>query len=146
HERLKLMKDVASAKWRAKQKGADSKREAEMLDQLVKQSEKKRLAAQTVRGLFSPPFDAPQQKQEAHLHRLHKENTELTNVLDLQNDLRPKLDMVSQSLLAELAKLQSQLGNPVVQQRLRDRAAAVLTGDGISDAVRNRALEPLIKR
>jgi len=33
-----------------------------------------------------------------------------------------------------------------VQQRLRDRATALLAGDGITDAVRSRALEPLVKR
>lgn len=145
-QRLKLMKDVALAKWQAKQTNADAKREAELLDQLIKQGEKIGLPAETVRSFFTAQFDAAKQVQQSHFDRFNKEKTEPTNVPDLQKDLRPKLDQVSQNLLAELAKLQPQLGNPAVQQRLRDRAAAVLTGDGISDAVRNRALEPLIKR
>lgn len=145
-QRLQLMKDVASAKWQTKQTDADAKREAELLDQLVKQGEKLGLPAATVRTFFAAQFDAAKQVQQLYFDRFQKEKAELKNVPDLQKDLRPKLDQVSHSLLTELGKLQPHLADPAVQQRLRDRATAVLTGDGITDAVRNRALEPLIKR
>ncbi len=145
-QRLKLMKDVASAKWQAKATDPDAKREAELLAQLVKEGEKKGLPAETVRRFFTAQFDAAKQVQQAHFDRFKNDKTELKNVPDLQKDLRPKLDQVSQNLLEELAKLQPHLAIPAVQQRLRDRAAAVLTGDGINDAVRTKALEPLLKR
>jgi hypothetical protein len=45
-----------------------------------------------------------------------------------------------------LGKLMPHLQTPAAQQRLRDRATAVLTGDGITEAVRNQALAPLMKR
>lgn len=145
-QRLKLMKDVAAAKWQAKQTDPDAKREAELLDQLVKQGEKIGLPADMVRVFFSAQFDAAKQLQQSHFDRFKQDKIELKNALDLQKDLRPKLDQVSQDLLAELAKLRPHLADPVVQKRLRERAATVLSGEGINDAIRNRALEPLIKR
>ncbi|MCI0682117.1 MAG: gamma subclass chorismate mutase AroQ [Gemmataceae bacterium] len=145
-QRLLLMKDVAGAKWRSKQTEPDAKRETELLDQLVRQGEKLGLPAATVRAFFVAQFDAAKQVQQAYFERFDKEKTELNNVRDLQNDLRPKLDQVSQSLLTELGKLQPHLANPAVQQRLRDRAAAMLTGEGITDAVRNRALASLVRK
>ena len=145
-QRLKLMKDVASAKWQAKATDPDPKREAELLDQLVKEGEKKGLPADTVRRFFTAQFEAAKQVQATHFDRFKQDKTELKNVPDLQKDLRPKLEQVSQSLLSELAQLQPHLATPAVQQRLRDRAAAILTGEGISDAVRTKALEPLIRK
>jgi serine protease Do len=145
-QRLKLMKDVASAKWQAKQTGADPKREQELLDQLVEQGKKLGLSADVVRGFFNAQFDAAKQIQQSFFDTFQKDKVELKNVPDLQKDLRPKLDQVSQDLLATFAQLQPHLANPAVQQRLRDRAAALLAGDGITDAVRNRALEPLVKK
>jgi chorismate mutase-like protein len=145
-QRLHLMKDVAGAKWQTKQTDPDAKRETELLDQLVRQGEKLGLSADVVRTFFVAQFDAAKQVQQSFFDRFQKEKAELKNVPDLQKDLRPKLDQVSQSLLTELGKLQPHLANPAVQQRLRDRAAAMLTGEGITDAVRNRALEPLVKK
>jgi serine protease Do len=145
-ERLKLMKDVAGAKWQAKKTDADPAREKELLDQLVAHGEKMGLPADLVRRFFTAQFDAAKQVQQSYFDRYRKENLELKNVRDLQKDLRPKLDQLSQELLAAFAKLQPHLANPAVQQRLRDRAAAVLAGEGITDAIRTRALEPLIKR
>lgn len=150
-QRLQLMKDVAAAKWHTKQteanvQPADAKREAELLDQLVQQGAKLGLAADAVRAFFVAQFDAAKQVQQSFIERFQKEKAELNNVPDLHKDLRPKLDQVSQNLLTELGKLQPHLADPAVQQRLRDRAAAVLTGEGITDAVRNRALAPLIKK
>jgi serine protease Do len=145
-QRLQLMKDVAGAKWQTKETDADAKRETELLEQLVKQGEKLGLAADVVRAFFAAQFDAAKQVQQTFFDRFQKEKTELKNVPDLQKDLRPKLDQVSQQLLSELSKLQPHLANPAVQQRLRDRAATMVTGEGISDAIRNRALEPLIKK
>jgi len=145
-QRLKLMKDVASAKWQAKQTGADPKREQELLDQLVEQGKKLGLSADAVRGFFTAQFDAAKQIQQSFFDTFQKDKVELKNVPDLQKDLRPKLDQVSQDLLATFAQLQPHLSNPAVQQRLRDRASALLAGDGITEAVRNRALEPLVKK
>lgn len=145
-QRLKLMKDVASAKWHAKQTGADPKREQELLDQLVEQGKKLGLSADAVRGFFTAQFDAAKQIQQSFFDTFQKDKVELKNVPDLQKDLRPKLDQVSQDLLATFAQLQPHLSNPAVQQRLRDRASALLAGDGITEAVRNRALEPLVKK
>jgi serine protease Do len=145
-QRLTLMKDVAGAKWQAQELNADPKREAELLDQLVTQGQKVGLSADVVRGFFIAQFDASKQVQQMLFDRWRKESAELKDVPDLQKDLRPKIEQVSQDLLTVLAQLQPHLANPDVQQRLRDRAAAVLTGDLITDAVRTRALEPLIKR
>ncbi len=146
HERLKLMKDVAGAKWQAKKTDADPEREQDLLDRLVAQGEKMGLQRELVRTFFTAQFDAAKQVQQSFFERYEKEKVEPKNVSDLQKDLRPKLDQVSQELLAALAKLQPHLTNPAVQQRLRDRAAALLAGEGITDAVRTKALEPLIKR
>jgi serine protease Do len=145
-QRLKLMKDVASAKWQTKQTGADPKREQELLDSLVEQGKKLGLSADAVRGFFTAQFDAAKQIQQSFFDTFQKDKVELKNVPDLQKDLRPKLDQVSQDLLATFAQLQPHLSNPAVQQRLRDRASALLAGDGITEAVRNRALEPLVQK
>jgi chorismate mutase len=140
------MKDVAGAKYVAKQTAPDSVREKELLDQLVTQGQKAGLAPETVRGFFIAQFDAAKVVQQAFFDRYQKEKTELKNVPDLQKDLRPKLDRVSQDLLSALVLLQPHLANPDVQKRLRERAVALLTGEGITEAVRTKALEPLVKR
>jgi serine protease Do len=145
-QRLALMKDVAGAKWSAKLPVADPEREAELTDQLVKKGQELGLAPGVVRGFIAAQLEASRQVQEGFFEQWRKQNIEPKASANLHTELRPRIEQISVELLAALAKLQPHLEQATVQERLRDRAAALLAGEGITDAVRQQALAPLVRR
>jgi serine protease Do len=145
-ERLALMKDVAGAKWLAKLPIDDPQREAELTDRLVEKGLEMGLRAETVRGFIVAQMSASRQVQQSLFDTWRKSSAEIKAAADLHKDLRPRIDRVSFDLLSALAKLQPHLDKPVVQQMISDRARALLAGEGITDAVRNQALAPLVRR
>jgi serine protease Do len=145
-QRLALMKDVAGAKWSAKLPIADPQREAELTDQLVKKGQELGLAAGLVRGFMSAQLDASRQVQENFFEQWRKQNEVPKKGANLHTELRPRIEQVSIELLTALARLQPHLEQAAVRERLRDRAPALLAGEGITDAVREQALAPLMQR
>jgi serine protease Do len=145
-QRLAVMKDVASAKWLAKVPVADPEREAEVTAQLVKKGEQLGLKNALVRGFVGAQLNASKQLQESFFEQWRKDSAAVKVSADLQKDLRPKIDQITNDLLAALAKLEPHLDKPAVQQLLRDRAPVLVSGDGITDAVRSQALAPLVRK
>jgi serine protease Do len=145
-QRLAVMKDVASAKWLAKVPVADPEREAEVTAQLVKKGEQLGLKNALVRGFVGAQLGASKQLQESFFEQWRKDSAAVKVSADLQKDLRPKIDQITNDLLAALARLEPHLDKPAVQQLLRDRAPVLVSGDGITDAVRSQALAPLVRK
>jgi len=145
-QRLAVMKDVASAKWLAKIPVADPEREAEVTAQLVKKGEQLGVKVALVRSFVGAQLSASRQLQESFFEQWRKDNAAVKVSADLQKDLRPKIDQITNDLLAALAKLEPHLDKPAVQQLLRDRAPVLVSGDGITDAVRSQALAPLVRK
>jgi hypothetical protein len=66
-------------------------------------------------------------------------------VLSLQTDLRPKLDTISQELLAALSRAAPHRGRAGVADYLLERSRQQWQSEGISAAARERALSPFMK-
>jgi len=145
-QRLVLMKDVAGAKWAAKLPVEDPQRESELTDRLVQKGQELGLRPDVVRGFIAAQLGAARQLQESFFQTWRKSSAGVKPAADLQRDLRPKIDQLSVELLGALAKLQPHLDKPSVQLLLRERAAAVLVGEGIDERVRGQALAPLVRR
>ena len=83
------------------------------------------------------------QLQEDLLARWNKEDKDVptSDIPDLKQALRPKLNQVSLEIVDALAKVLPHLSETPVQQLLRQRSTQVLSGGAISENVRNKALE-----
>jgi serine protease Do len=145
-QRLAVMKDVAGAKWLAKVPVPDPEREAEVTAQLVKKGEELGLKVTLVRGFVGAQLNASKQLQQSFFEQWRKDDAPVKVSADLQKDLRPRIDQITNDLLAALAKLEPHLDKPAVQRLLRDRAPLLVAGEGITDAVRNQALAPLVRK
>jgi hypothetical protein len=66
------------------------------------------------------------------------------DVPDLASQLRPRIDALSSDLLSALATVGPFLEDAAVRDAIRKRATDVLTGDGITQAIRDTALQPLV--
>ena len=147
NRRLQLMPDVARAKWNEKQEVHDPKREAELLDRLAEEAPQHGLDKADVRRFFEAQIEAARLVQD-NLFKEWKEKKadRFKGTFDLQSTLRPRVTQASRDLLAAYAKLQPYVGTDEFQKMLRDRARTTITGDSITDAVRDRALQGLSKR
>ena len=62
------------------------------------------------------------------------------DVPDLTSQLRPRIDQLSQELLAALARVQALPHNDFFRNQLRWRAEEIFCGEGITEAIRQAAL------
>ena len=145
--RLVLMPDVARAKWNTQRLTRDTAREAQVLDRLAAAGKEKGLAADEVREFFAAQIDAAWLVQEALFAGWKKtEQPKFDDPPDLRRALRPQIDAASAELLTAYAAARPHLSDAALRQHLRDRARTLVVGDGISRAVRDRALQPLVNR
>ena len=147
-KRLDLAADVARFKYVNKLPIADGKREERLLAKLLEAAETTSLDAELTRSFFNAQLAASKQLQDDLHARWTKDNKSLAagDVAELKRVLRPKIDQVSLDLVATLAKLQPHLKDSAARQLVRDRAAQVLQGDSLSDAIRAKALETWLQK
>ncbi|HUY87891.1 MAG TPA: gamma subclass chorismate mutase AroQ [Pirellulales bacterium] len=141
-ERLLVMHDVARWKWNAKRPIADPQREQALLAELGRRGADYGLAPAEVRSFMRAQIEAGKLVQEADWRQWEAEGREtFADAPDLQAELRPKIDRLSEQLLATYAKLLPQLAEPSAREQFKDRAAKILSGDGIDERVREQALD-----
>jgi chorismate mutase len=145
-QRLLLMHDVARWKWQAGKAITDSEREQALLRQMVEQGQPLGLEPDTTRGFFLAQMQAGKQIQEdlfAHWRKTGKGPTDKGPDLAA---LRQRIDKLNRDLLATLVRARPFLQQPAGAAWLQERMPQVLSGQGITAAVRQRATAPLLAR
>jgi chorismate mutase len=143
-QRLELMHDVARWKWTTSKPITDPEREREMLQNVVERGRGKGLEEDLVRRFFAAQMEAARLVQQsdfdtwkANGQKPFADTTSLTV-------LRQRIDDLNRSLTDALAEVGPWLSRPTVQQAVPQRAAEILTGDGLA-SVRGRAIAPLLR-
>ncbi len=145
-DRLALMNEVAGYKWSHRMNVADPAREEELLKVLTAEGQKLNIPSATIKTFFTQQFEVSRKFQEERIAQWQKDGvTPEVKVKDLK-ELRPKIETVSKEMVQVLAKLQSCIYEPAVQNRLAAQAKTILTGNGINDGLRTKSLEWLSKR
>ncbi len=146
-DRLDLMPAVAKAKWIRKKEIKDSKREEELLAQLVAEGNEQGISADVVREVFQSQFEAGRMVQKNLIDRWDRGKAPADEPTpDLVKKLRPKIDQVSGELLRLLTKIAPYRGQPAFTLALRETSERVLVGEGITPEVRAKALEFFLKK
>jgi chorismate mutase len=137
-QRLLLMHDVARWKWNHHQAIADPEREAAFLAAMEPKGAPHGLDPKVVRTFFSSQIEAARRIQEENFRRWQQAGQgPFAGVPDLHTVLRPRIDAVSDSLLASLARVRA---IPRADEAVCARAPHLLVGDGITDQIRQAAL------
>lgn len=144
--RLDVMHDVARTKWNAKTPVEDRARERAALDAVAAKAHAKGLDEAWTRAFFSAQIEAAKLIQRADLARWEAERRgPFADAPDLKRDLRPKIDALGDDLIAALAKARPWLKAKPIPVDVKARARKLVTGDGIDDRVRDKAIEPLVE-
>ena len=147
HKRLLLMPDVARAKWNEGRPVYDPRREEALLERLATEARAYDVSAAEVQRFFIAQMAAARLLQEKLFEDWRQTGqSTFAEVPDLRQVLRPGVEQASLDLLAAFARVQPLLRQPEGRERLRSRAEVVLVGEGINDAVRELALQPLLRR
>ncbi len=143
-DRLALMPDVARVKWRQHKPIHDPDREAELLNRLVARGKEMGLDPPVVRDFFSAQIEAARRVQEHLFERWQKGGAPTDPVSNL-DDIRHRLDALSQQLLADLPAARQALAGENQRGQLILYARRVLIGEGIDEEVQDAALAPLLQ-
>jgi chorismate mutase len=143
-QRLTLMHDVARWKWNERKPIADPGRERQLLADLERRGLAYGLSRKHSRAFIAAQMEAGKLLQEADFAGWTADSQgKFSDVRDLNSELRPLIDELSERLLAQLAKLAT-FGRLQVKLDVKQRADDVLRGDGIDDVVRRAAIRPLL--
>lgn len=141
-QRLVLMHDVARWKWNAKQAIADPAREQAFLDSIQAKAKEKGLDPEWVGRFFRGQIEAAKLVQQADFDTWKTEQRDaFDKVPDLQKELRPRIDALSQELLDALAAAKPTLQKKAGQQTIAARARTVMAD--LPADVRQTAIAPL---
>jgi chorismate mutase len=144
-QRLNLMHDVARWKWNERKPIADPGRERQLLAALKRRGQAFGLSRRQSMTFMAAQIEAGKLIQEADFESWTADSQgKFSDVRDLNSDLRPLIDELSDRLLARLAKLAPTLGQPQVKVHIEQQAENVIRGDGIDDVVRAAAVGPLL--
>jgi chorismate mutase len=144
--RLVVMHDVARWKWAAKAPIEDPAREQALLNDVNELGNAMGLDPAATRAVFAAQIEAAKLVQRADLARWQADGRGPEGEApDLAGVLRPRIDALNRQLLAAMAEAKVRPGmNAGASRRIRDRADAILAGDGIDAAVRAAAIRPLL--
>jgi chorismate mutase-like protein len=149
-ERLALMPDVARHKWNSRSPIEDPAREAAILAGLRREAEALGLPAPWAQQVFRAQIEAAKVIQRGLFARWEATSQErFTDVPDLANVLRPRLDALTGQLLHALAAAWPALSDPAQQPRLSqalqtlrsapDASAGPAPATGIEAALQSQA-------
>jgi chorismate mutase len=143
-QRLLLMHDVARWKWNTRRPIADPERERASLDDIAARRPSYQVSAELTRAFFIAQIEAAKRMQQDDFQRWQAEKRgQFADVPDLALHVRPKIDALNNDLLAALAVVEPFLPDEAVRRQIRRRAAEILTGEGMTDVVRDTAIQPL---
>lgn len=138
------MHDVARWKWNQGAPITDPAREQQLLTALEERGLRYGLSRQQTKEFMSAQIEGGKLVQQADFADWQTQDRgTFEDVRDLSTDLRPRIDELSDRLLKQLAELPRTLGKDSSGSHVEQRAAVLLVGDGIDDAVRAAAIRPL---
>lgn len=143
HDRLVLMHDVARRKWNDGTPIADPAHERSLLDAVAAKARDRGLDPTFVRRVFTAQIEAAKVVQQADHNRWKAAARGPFPDAPSLADLRAKIDALNEAILRELVDLTRALDDQDVRRSLPDRAAVILQGDGLDEAVRRAAIGPL---
>ncbi|WP_447125718.1 gamma subclass chorismate mutase AroQ [Glaciimonas sp. GG7] len=146
-QRLGVASKVAKSKWNSGAAVDDPKREAQILDNLTRQSDTiAGLDPVFVRKFFQNQFDAGKIIQKNLLSDWLSQfplGYKFDDAPDLARDVRPILDKLTPELIVALRDVQPLLKQPGVERYLSLKSTVLIRGDVDGD-VRHQALETLL--
>jgi chorismate mutase len=144
--RLVVMHDVARWKWASKAPVEDPGREAALFEDVAARGVALGLDPAATRAFFAAQIEAAKLVQRADLARWQADGRDPDGEApDLARVLRPRIDALNRDLLAAMAEARVRPATGAGSaRRIRDRADAILAGDGIDAAVRAASIRPLL--
>jgi chorismate mutase len=145
--RLLLMNEVARTKWATKRPVSDPTREAAMLQDLAQRGQAVGLDPRFTRNFFEAQIEAAKLIQQERFDHWQATRTGpvLESVTELP-ELREQIDALNQRLLKALAAARPWLLKETGWEELIDWSHEELVGTGITDAVRSKAVTPLLEK
>ena len=145
-ERLDLAPDVARTKWNTKAPIEDLARERQVIDGVANQASDFGLGHDLAESFFRGQIQASKVIQRAlHVEWTAHRQGPFTTVVDLERDVRPRLDRLTPEMLGALAKAQPILNSPSGRRLLRTRSKTIVkSSPGWEEAVQ-QAVAPLLR-
>ena len=138
-QRLGWMDQVAQAKQARSLPVNDPKREAELLQSMMKLGTSAGLPAASVKAFFTGQMQAAKERQKDWLKTHPPASQEGWPVPDLARTIRPALDEIGRLMIAELAKSRGSKDVPEILAEARHE----LTKAGCSESISAPAIEGL---
>jgi chorismate mutase len=144
-QRLVLMHEVARWKWNEGKPISDPDRERQLLADLEQRGLDQGLSRQQTGEFMAAQIATGKLVQQADFAAWsERQQGKFADVRDLNAEVRPLIDRLSDQMLVELARLLTPPGPPQRRSEIEQLAATVLKGDGIDNAVRAAAIRPLL--
>jgi chorismate mutase len=145
--RLEVMHEVARYKWNARQPINDPERERRLLEALERRGKQFGLPVDEARPLMQAQIDAGKLIQQADWDEWQRiEREPFSDAADLQTELRPRIDRISEKLLEAYAKLRHELSKSGARESLRRQAERALREAGFNDKIQATALRGWLDR
>ena len=144
--RLDVAPDVARTKWNTKAPIEDLARERHVIDGVANQASDFGLGHDLAESFFRGQIEASKVIQRAlHAEWTASRQGPFTTVVDLERDVRPRLDRLTPEMLGALAKAMPILNSPSGRRLLRTRSKTIVKpSPGWEEAVR-QAVAPLLR-
>lgn len=145
-ERLLLMHEVAKWKWNEGKPITDQNREKQILFDLEQRGRTYGLSRKQARDFMVAQMEAGKLVQEADFAAWKRGGQgKFSDVRDLNIALRPLIDEVSDRMLARFAEVVPTFVEEKAKTIVRQRADAILRGNGLNDTVKTAAVRPLLE-
>lgn len=142
-KRLKVMNEVAGWKWNHRVEIVDAAREKESLAKIAARAKELGIDPAAAERFFIAQFEASRLLQQDAIAAWVKQDVQAPFHADLAKTLRPQIDQINEELLLTLGQVLRYWPDAdlAIADRVRRQSPGTLAG--ISDAVRNKALEGL---
>ncbi len=146
-DRLGLMPAVARYKWEHDRPIEDPERERSLIERFVNDAQTRGIDADWSRCVIVAQIAAARRVQQDCFERWRASAPEPGDpVLDLQTELRPRIERVTTELMEILVRLESHRTSAAFREVFPARTDALVTREAISDEVRQLAISPWIER
>ena len=141
--RLLLMPAVARYKWSHKLPVEDPDRERLLIDRFVLAAQTRGLDADWSRSVIVAQITAARRVQQDCFDRWKSTSpAEDEKILDLQTELRPRIEQLTTELIEILARLEPHRKTAEFRTAFPSRTDSLITRDAVSDEVRQLAIAP----
>ena len=146
-DRLSLMPAVARYKWAHGLPIEDAARERSLADRFVTESQSRGLDADWSRRVIVAQITAARRVQQDCFESWRSSPPDESDpILDLQTDLRPRIERVTAELIEILVRLEPHRPTAAFRAAFPARTDSLITRQAVSDEVRHLAIAPWSER